>query len=579
MKRPAAAMLFLLIFCGAAAAADIRAFVDKTRMTLGESAQLTVSASRGDANVDLSAIKDFKVVSRGTSTSVQIVNGRMTREVRSNYAIIPLKAGRLRIPPLSVESGGKVYKTREIIIQVSAQPQQPAQNKNVFVSSLVSNPNPFQGEQIVYTFRLFTAVQIANARFQQPGFTGFSAKEVEDRKTYRQVVSGREYQVTELKFVLVPLTTGKKVIEPAVLQCDIVRRKQRSRGPFGSFFDDPFFGSTELEPVVFRTRPIEVTINSLPAYTGAVEFSGLVGKFDIRADIEAETLGVGDSTTLTVVIEGTGNIMDAAPPSIPAPVEFKRYTDAPEEEIRLDASGFSGKKAFRTALVPVKEGSYTIAPIRLSYFDTASESYVTRSTKPFSLRVNPPAEKEKPEIVLTTPETGELPGSLKKKVEFTGRDILPLKENLDALRNQQPWSLLRFILFLAIPVFAYIALRTALALTRKDDHPSAIMAARAEEALKQAGKPGVSEEDFLSGLYRGIVSIVLSKAGVKGESLTTVEAKDILLSNGYSEDIADRAAGLLERIESTRYSGLKTDASFREDVLSETREIFKRLSG
>ena len=579
MKRPAAAMLLLLLLGGAAVAADIRAFVDRTRMTLEEAAQLTIAATGESAQVDLSPITDFQVVSSGTSTSVQIVDGRMTREVRNTYTIIPVKEGRLRIPPLWVESGGKRYKTGEIIIQVSLASPKPAQEQNIRVTSLISSADPFEGQQIVYTFRLHTAVQIANARFQPPNFTGFTAKEVGERKSYPQVVSGREYQVTELQFVLVPLASGATMIEPAVLQCDIVRRKQQGRSPFGSFFDDPFFGRAELEPRIFRTQPHEVKVRPLPAYTGPGEFSGLVGKFDIRADIDAVNLGVGDSTTLTVVIEGAGNIMDAAQPKVPAPGELKQYTDAPEEEIRLDASGFSGKKAFRTALVPVKAGAYTIEPVPLIYFDTHSQSYVTRSTEPVLLRVDPSAEKEKPEIVLTAPEIGDRPGALKKRVEFTGRDILPLKEDLDAVKDRKPLPLQRFLLLLAIPVFMYTALRIGMVLTRKVDHPAAIMADRAEEALKQAGRPGVSEEDFLAGLYRGIVSIVFSRAGVKGETLTTAETKEILLSNGFSDEIAARAAGLLERIESTRYSGLIVDPSIRKDMLSETRALFKRLCG
>ena len=185
------------------------------------------------------------------------------------------------------------------------------------------------------------------------------------------------------------------------------------------------------------------------------------------------------------------------------------------------------------------------------------------------------------EIFSAPSETAQAPMRFKKKVEFTGRDILPLKEELDALTSRDPMSLVRFILFilfLAIPVIVYMSIRAALVFTKKDDHPSRIMADRAEKALKQASKAGASGEEFLSCLYRALVLIILSKAGIKGESLTYAEAKDILSASGYSDEMAAQAAALLERIESSRYSGLQMDGAFKADLLSETKQLFRNVS-
>jgi hypothetical protein len=583
MTRLALAIILLFTFTQTALGAEVRAVVDRTRISLGESVQLTVSTSGSMAEVDVSPIKDFNALSRGTSTSVQIVNGRMTREVKNNYTLIPLKEGRLRIPSLKVVSDGKTYQTREIEVQVSKQSRQPEQANNVFARARVSNPHPYQGEQIVYTFQFFTSVQIANAKFQQPDFSGFVAKEIEDRKTYRQVISGIEFQVTELGFVLVPVGSGEKTIEPAVLQCDIVRRVRGRRSPLDSFFNDPFFGRTQMEPRLLRTQPIAVAVKPLPPFTGTGSFSGLVGTFDIRAELETDILKAGDSTTLTVEIEGTGNIMDAEKPEIRVPDPFKDrfkvYEDAPEEDIRLEPSGYSGKKTFRIALVPIEEGEYTLDPVRFSYFDIQSGKYVTRTTGPFSLTVQPAEKKDKLEVFASPTETGGVPKILKKKVEFTGRDILPLKEGLDALNRQDPMPLFRFILLLIIPAVVFIGLKAFFTLTRKDELPAKKMADRAEKALKDAEKADISNEVFLSSLYRALVSIILSRSGAMGESLTWAEAKEILSAGGCPDETVDRAAGLLERIESSRYSGLQLDQTKRTELLAETRQLFRSLSG
>jgi hypothetical protein len=560
-------------------AADIRAYVDQKSVQVGESLQLTVSVSGGGGDVDISPIQDFKVISRGTSTSVQIVNGSMSRETAYNYALIPLREGSLRIPPLPVNVDGAVYHTQEIIVQVSARAQtQPGDDnsRNVFVQAQISNPNPYQGEQMIYTFKLYNAIRIANAKLDKPEFAGFTAKEIGESRTYRTVLSGREYNCTELNYLLIPMNAGEKTIEPAALNCDIVRpRRGRSGSMFDSFFNDSFFGNADLEPAMFRTEAVKVNVKPLPPYNGDVKFSGLVGKFDIQTRLENSSLNVGDSTTLAITLKGAGNIMDAESPEIKIPEAFKVYKDNPEEDIQLGMSGYSGRKTFRVALVPMKEGSYVLEPIRFTYFDVSTGRYETQSTPAISLSVSPSKEKDKLEV---TSAPSEQVKPLKKKVEFTGRDILPLKEELDALESRKPLSPMRFALLLLIPALFCLMAKLFLALTRKSEDPAQLMAERAEKALKDACSRETSGEEFLSCLYRALVSAILSKAGTKGESLTYSEAAQILRSAGYTDETGAQAAGLLEKIESAKFSGRGLDRDFREELLAETKQMVRSLS-
>ncbi|MBL7181353.1 MAG: protein BatD [Desulfobacterales bacterium] len=456
MKKISLAILFMLAFPVWVQAADVKAFVDRTHVGMGESINLTVTTSGSDADIDISEIRDFTVVSRGTSTSVQIVNGRMSRQVSYNYMLVPLREGRLVIPPLTAVSDGRSLQTQAIVVQVSKQTPADSGRNDLFVRSQISEQNPFEGQQIIYTFRLYTAIRLANAKFQKPEFTGFTAKEAGDTKTYQTGVNGREYTVSEISYVLVPLKPGKATIAPGTFRCDTVRsRNRRPRSFFDSFFDDPFLGQAELEPKILTTEAFTVDIRPLPAYHGDVKFSGLVGKFELQAELEKTQINVGDSTTLTLAIAGTGNIMDAVPPEVAVPDAFKVYSDNPEEHITVNESGFSGKKIFRTALVAVRPGVYTIPAVRIRYFDVSKGEYKTVSTRLFSLTANPLAEKENIKV-FSAPAVQEQPALKKKRVEFTGHDILPLKEELDALISRRSMQLPRFILLLAAPVLLYL---------------------------------------------------------------------------------------------------------------------------
>jgi hypothetical protein len=563
-----------LALCAAASAADVRAFVDRNRATSGESIQLIVAVSGAAADVDVRPIQDFKVISTSTSTNVQISNGQTTREVRYIYTLLPLKKGRLTIPRLPVRTGGKTYYTKRIQVQVSGQPSADEDTRDVFVQARVSEPAPFVGQQIIYTFKLSHAVRITNARFQPPEFEGFHAEEIENRKSFRSIISGRQYITTEVTYVLVPISDGEKTIDAAALHCGIVRANQRRRDPFGSVFNDPFFARTQAVPKVFHTKPMTVNVKPLPPYSGAIPFSGLVGKFDIRVDHENTQLKVGDSATLAVTVAGRGNIMDAEAPPIRLPQEFKTYADTPHEEVRLGPKGYSGKKVFRTALVPMSAGEFRLPAIELSYFDVSRAQYITRKTKPVSLAVAPAAASDT--LAVYSPPASAAK-SLKKKVAFTGRDILPVKEDMDAIDAYRSVSVIGFLLWLAAPGCLFAAVLTTLLLTKRTDDPAGLMIRKSQTALKRAAKTDADQE-FFSSLHKAVTAMILSKAGSVSESLTHAEAEQILLSQEFGPETASQAVHLLETIESARYSGNDTDRAGRQQLLTQSREFIRSLS-
>ena len=82
---------------------------------------------------------------------------------------------------------------------------------------------------------------------------------------------------------------------------------------------------------------------------------------------------------------------------------------------------------------------------------------------------------------------------------------------------------------------------------------------------------------FLSCLYVALVSAVLSKAGMKGESLTYKEVENILKSGGYPEETASAAANLLEKIESAKFGGVDLDGPGRDGLLSEMKRMVEEL--
>jgi hypothetical protein len=570
-----ALVCWLTPFAAARAEVKVEAFVDRTTVAPGESVELRLRVSGGEGEPDLSALSEFKVISRGTSSSMQITNGRMSRETTYNFLLIPQGQGRLTIPALSVTVKGQRYQSEPISITVTNQPESGSSHsddKEVWVTAEVSLPTPYEGQPLTYTFRLFNTVQIDDARFQAPEFDGFTAKEIKDRRTFRKTIDGREAMVTEIDYVLLPLAAGPKKIEPAVLQVGIVRQDRSwSRSPFDDFFNDSFFNRGRIDTRVIQTDALQVDVQPLPPVPENLNFSGLVGKFDLRVEMPSAELSAGDSATLAVTLEGRGNLMDAKPPDIQVPPAFKAYADTPQEEINLDRSGYHGKKVFRTALVPLKAGRFELPAVTLTYFDVDQKAYRTLSAAAPAVTVAGSQEKpQTPVPVASQPLT-----PLKKEVTFTGRDILPLKDNLSAIQSRPILPLGFFLLGLAAPALLFGATVMVQRLRRRDTRPAAVMKSKALKALKDARKkPG---KEFLTLLYQALTAAILAAAGRMGQALTWKEAEALLLENGRSADEARKIADLLCKIESSKFSGASLGDADRDQLLDRTRKTIRTL--
>ncbi len=587
MKRLAIIITLLLWVTVAAApvrAASVSATVDRTRVVGGESLTLTVTVEGSKGEVNVAGIRDFQVASRGTSSSYNIINGNVSSRTEYTYSLIPLKKGPLVIPALPVTIGHKTLYTEMITIEVSDSPQTDSGPKDadIFIRLSVSDDSPWLGEQITCRLSLYNAVRITNASLTlAPKFPGFSAEQLEDNRSYSRVVGGRRFDVTEIVYVLTPEQAGEQAIGPAVISCDVVSRKtSRGRSMFDSFFNDPFLGrGLNLESRRLTADPVKVTVRPLPEYTGKDPFSGLVGEFAISAEIDQTTLVEGESANMAIIISGRGNIQSASNPGFNLPDAFKIYEDAPVEDIAASDAGVSGKKRFPAALVALTPGSYTVGPFSLTYFDVSRKSYITISTVPIEVTVNPSDKSQT--VDLTGTNTGKqehLPLPVRKQaVEFTGHDIFPIQQDLSALNHQGPVPLNVFILLVGGPFLLYFLAAVMITRIRRQIDDTTLMSRKSKTALKSAGQDKLAPETRLDHLFKAVVYAVYARAGRRGESLTYREARQVLLDNGCDQSLTDEICRLLEEIEQARYGGRDVNTDFFDRALASTGRLIRRI--
>jgi hypothetical protein len=568
----AAAFLALgLALPNAALAVGITASVNRNEVVVGDRLSLTLaidgSASGDPVLPDLSA---FDVYSQGQSTQMQIVNGRMSTSVSQQYVLVPKRAGTFTIGAITMEIGGKTYSSQPFTIRVLAAEEQPRESRDLFVSAKVSKADVFVGEQLLYSLRIYQRVQLSQASLQPIEFNGFLAEDMGKEATYDATVGGVAYRVTEIKKALFPQEAGTLTIPAARLSAEVVvQKRRRGNDPFDDMFRSPFgdfFGQAGTETRNLASNEVKVEVKPLPPAPKG--YSGLVGNFDLRAQLSNAQPKVGETTTLTISVTGKGNAQSIKEPELGELADFKVYDDKPVASLRQDADGVSGTRTFSKALVPLKAGPLTIPAARLVFFDTTSGRFETRSTEPLTVTAIPSDAKEELRLTeLSSPNSGKV------AVRVLADDILPNYGHLDAVGAsfRRPAERALFGGGLLFPPFAFVLL---FMVRRHRERLSGDVAfRRGRLALKKASRvrhnvERALREDHLNEaatiLSRGLREYIGDRLNVEGAALTPAEAAALITEHGAHDQDVEAVRRVLRDCEAVLYGA--SDVTTREQV-------------
>jgi hypothetical protein len=425
-------LLFLLAIPGLLLAQEVSFTAQAPKQVyLGQRFQLTYTLNSAEGtNFMGPEIVNFDVLNgpmMSSGTNIISVNGKLEYSSSSSYTFIveANKAGTFTIPQAIISVKGKRYMSNTVTITVlnqnprsaqqpqnnnqpqSKQQQQPKDDigNDLFLKAVVDKNNPYQGELITVTFKLYTPtnrLQVDQAT-KAPSYPGFWAQDLLKDATqypqYTEVVNGKKYIVVELrKAALYPQKSGVLTIDPLV-QDVVYQIKVKSRNPFGddpvfgndpffkNFMDDSFFGS-ELQNVKksLKSNPITVNVKPLPANNRPLEFSGAVGQFSMKAQVDRNVVNTNDGITLKVSVSGTGNLNLIEKPAINFPPDFEVYEPKIIDNFN-SKGGTSGIRTFEYLIIPRASGDFAIDPIQFSYFNPAQKEYTTLSSEKFKLKV------------------------------------------------------------------------------------------------------------------------------------------------------------------------------------------------
>lgn len=360
-------------------------------------------------------LDNFRIVGGPSqSTGLTIVNGLPSASRSLTWQLMPRKLGRARVHSVGITIEGQAIDMGEREVEVVREPpferrqraaQDPfdrllsgenlldvrsgrsrrpspryaAEPPQIFLHADVWPPEPYVGQQTLYTLSLYTQVDITAVNPEDfPDFKGFWARVIPqpDQKPEMVHFRGERFgRVVLIQRALFPRRAGAVEIEPIAAR---MMARVTESGPLGSLLP-------RTREIVRQSNPVTVRVRELPPPPPG--FQGAVGDVSLAADLAPRELEVGAAATLTLELSGHGHLQGIQAPTIPELPGIEVFP--PQQQSAEDLRGRSvvGSRVWSFVLVPQRPGEWELPPVEMPYFEPQRARYEVAASPALTLKV------------------------------------------------------------------------------------------------------------------------------------------------------------------------------------------------
>jgi len=379
MRRPRYALsplclwaLGLLSLCAAfAAPAQTRAWIDRDRVAVGETATLNIETDAASADApDYSPLQhDFEISGNTSSRQIEIVNGRTSARMLFAVALQPRRDGILIIPALRIGAQA----TKPLTLTVTA--ARPARvGGPVFIEAEADDQSPYVQQSVGYTVKLFYDMPLISGQLDQAPPDGASLQRIGSDLQYTSMVDGKRYTVVERRFLLVPERSGALTVPAARFQ---------GRGA-GGFFDDVFGDGQRSLNASGAPRVLGVRAAPANAPQPWLPLRGLTLRY-LAAPQRARS---GEAATVTVELRADGATAAQLPDLQLAAIDGAQvFADPPQSDDVFEDGRPQVRLTRKFSIVPTRAGALRVPGPRMAWWDTRAATARTASLPDLNLSV------------------------------------------------------------------------------------------------------------------------------------------------------------------------------------------------
>ncbi len=426
-----------------ACAATVTATLDPQEISVGDSAQLTVTVSGGQGQLNVPPVDGLDINGVSQSTQTEWINGAFSSTSSIIYQVTPQRDGTFTIPAIQIGGAASQPLTLHVLKNASVNPA-PAQTLPApslptapansgggpvvmpqanaaptsvapgdrFGSIQITLPKKevYLGELVPVDIEVFIPDDVQGTISELPTFTsdGFTLNSLGTKpEQTQQVANGRAYSV----FIWHSALTGVKAGEyPCTFKMPLTvivpQQMPQDADPgdmFNNFFRNAMAAMGTRKEVSIGSPTITLKVLPLPQDNRPADFTGAVGEFEIESSATPLSVNAGDPITLRLKISGSGNFDRVATNLLPSDAHWKTYSTKSTFE-PSDSVGFSGAKTFEQPIIPNDSSVTAVPPVTFSYFNPETRQYVTRTAAPIAVAVGGSAAAPvAPPVAASTP--------------------------------------------------------------------------------------------------------------------------------------------------------------------------------
>ena len=393
------------------ALAGVSAATDRSTVSVTETFELHIKVD-GAMNADEPVLdplqQDFEILSTSRNHRISLIQGQRESYTEWVVVLLPKRSGALRIPPVTVGSDS----TQALDVSVTedlSTGNTPSGDVSLELTTDASEVHVQQ--QLLVTVRLMHGVNLASgATLEELEIPGAVVRKI-DEGSHEQLVGGRRFGVFERRYAVFPQKSGE--LELPVL---------RFRGSTGS---DSWFDRFDNNGRQLRLQTASRVLRILPPEQGASPWIP-AGNLSIVEtwDHSPDSLRAGESATRSITITAEG-LTGAQIPPIPDPdlPGLRFYADKPEISDTASATGVTGTRVQRVAVIAQQRGDINLPELRVRWWDTAHNRFDEAVVPARSLRVLPGAGAPSPAAPLTP--TGPEPATAATNAAISDAEPTP----------------------------------------------------------------------------------------------------------------------------------------------------------
>ncbi len=531
----------------------------------------------------------FRVMGRpARSSQTFFVNGKVTSFSGLVYTIgvSAEKTGSYKIPGFEVVYDGKAYKSDGFNLLV----KEPGQQSKMKLSVHTDKKSYYWQEPVTVTLKWLIQEDVEDYGFRFPllgqkeqlaltmkeqtgsglpinlNLERFKVPFIKSSET----LEGEAFTVYQTSFVIIPPDPGPFKIPAASVKAMIREGTELKRDVFGRVIRTP-----KLKRIFAASKPLQISVESLPSDNRPVYFTGAVGRFQINTSIEHTRVKVGDPVELSIKITGEGRYEVIEPPLLTESKEFGENfsisTNLQPGDIQPDGV------LFKQTIRPRHDHITRIPSIKFSYFNPLLETYQTIESKPIPLKVLATGKVKKEDVIVHS-------GPVSREVQsFTreGKGIFANYMFEDALEPQTlnwSWLLLLFFppgLYIAALVYSNrkLKLQNDLSLVRAKTAKS-VGFKRLKQAKKQLGSEG---DVFYLELSRALRGYVADKLNLGAGEVTAVDLKNLEAKGDLSPDIVSKLVEFLDELDRRRFTSQASSAEGHGRLFDSASQLMQEM--